>query len=194
MYQAPRAPSLSCIAQPTLKETAMHIMRSSRVLVATFVVAGLTASPALASGGPIDRRSPDAKDAAAALTAAKTIDRRSPDVQDMASRPDTAGNSNVTARKDLRTTASLSGPPPGATGIYVPPAEPAGKAPLPGPPQFPTNTVPLAPPVEPVSPPPAGDSFDVGDAVIGAGGAAVLLAAVAGGLAMSRRRRIATAA
>jgi hypothetical protein len=48
----------------------MHIMKSGRMLVATFVVAGLVASPALASGGPIDRRSPDAQDAAAALTAA----------------------------------------------------------------------------------------------------------------------------
>lgn len=158
----------------------MHIMKSGRVLVATFVVAGLAASPALASGGPIDRRSPDAKDAAAAITAAKTIDRRSPDVQDMASRPDTAGNAQI-GSKDLRTTSSLAGPP---RAVYVPP----------GPPQFPTNTVPLAPPVEPVSAPPAGDGFDVGDAVIGAGGAAVLLVGVAGGLAVSRRRRIATAA
>jgi hypothetical protein len=172
----------------------MQIMKSSRVLVATFVVTGLAASPALASGGPIDRRSPDAKDAAAAITAAKTIDRRSPDVQDMSSRPDTAGNANVTARKDLRTTASLSGPPPGSAGIYVPPAGSAEKAPQPGPPQFPTNTVPLAPPVEPVTAPPAGDGFDVVDAAIGAGGAAVLLVAVAGGLAVSRRRRFATAA
>ena len=170
----------------------MQIMKSSRVLVATLVVAGVAASPALASGGPIDRRSPDAKDAAAAVTAAKTVDRRSPDVQDMASRPDTAGNPQV---KDLRTTASLSGPPPASPGIYVPPAGPAGKAPLPGPPEFPTNTVPLHRPApEPVSAPPAGDGFDVTDAVIGAGGAAVLLTAVAGGLAMSRRRRIATAA
>jgi hypothetical protein len=154
----------------------MQIMKSSRVLVATLVVAGVAASPALASGGPIDHRSPDAKDAAAAITAAKTIDRRSPDVQDMASRPDTAGNPQV---KDLRTTASLAGPP-----VYAPP----------GPPEFPTNTVPLAPPVEPVTAPPAGDGFDVTDAVIGAGGAAVLLIAVAGGLAVSRRRRIATPA
>ena len=157
----------------------MNIMRSSRVLVATFVVAGLIASPALASGGPIDRRSPDAKDAAAAMTAAKTIDRRSPDVQDMSSRPDTAGNATV--GKDLRTTSSLAGPP-------------RAVEPNPGPPQFPTNTVPLAPPVEPVKAPPAGDGFDVGDAVIGAGGAAVLLVAVAGGVAVTRRRRIATAA
>jgi hypothetical protein len=173
----------------------MQTMKSCRVLVATFVVAGLTASPALASGGPIDRRSPDAKDAAAAITAAKTIDRRSPDVQDMSSRPDTAGNANVTARKDLRTTASLSGPPPGSAGIYVPPAGSAEKAPQPGPPQFPTNTVPLHRPApEPVSAPPAGDGFDVTDAVIGAGGAAVLLVAVAGGVAVTRRRRFATAA
>jgi len=155
----------------------MQITKSSRVLVATFAIAGLTASPALASGGPVDHRSPDAKDAAAAVTAAKTIDRRSPDVQDM-SRPDTAGNANV--GKDLRTTASLAGPP---------------RAVNPGPPQFPTNTVPLHRPApEPVSAPPAGDGFDVRDAVIGAGGAAVLLVAVAGGLAVSRRRRIATAA
>jgi hypothetical protein len=173
----------------------MQIMKSSRVLVATFAIAGLTASPALASGGPIDHRSPDAKDAAAAVTAAKTIDRRSPDVQDMSSRPDTAGNASVAARKDLRTTASLAGPPPGSAGIYVPPAGSDRKAPLPGPPQFPTNTVPLhRPAAEPVSAPPAGDGFDVRDAVIGAGGAAVLLVAVAGGLAMSRRRRVATAA
>jgi hypothetical protein len=156
----------------------MQIMKSSRVLVATLVVAGVTASSALASGGPIDRRSPDAKDAAAALAAAKTVDRRSPDVQDMASRPDTAGNPRI---KDLRTTASLAGPP---RPVDV----------TPGPPQFPTNTVPLAPPVEPVAAPPAGDGFDVTDAVIGAGGAAVLLIAVAGGFTMSRRRRIATAA
>jgi hypothetical protein len=155
----------------------MHTMRSSRMLVATFVVAGLTASPALASGGPIDHRSPDAKDAAAAVAAAKTIDRRSPDVQDM-SRPDTGA---VSAPKDLRVTSSLAGPP---RAVHA----------NPGPPQFPTNTVPLTPPVEPVSAPPAGDGFDVGDAVIGAGGAAVLLAAVAGGLALSRRRRIAPAA
>jgi hypothetical protein len=191
MYQAPGAPGLSRIAPPTLKEPAMHIMKSGRVLVATFVVAGLTASPVLASGGPIDHRSPDAKDAAAAITAAKTIDRRSPDVQDVSSRPETAGNPKV---KDLRVTGSLSGPPPGSAGIYVPPSGSAGKAPLPGPPEFPTNTVPLTPPVEPVTAPPAGDGFDVVDAVIGAGGAAVLLTAVAGGLAMSRRRRIATAA
>lgn len=92
----------------------MHIMKSGRVLVATFVVAGLAASPALASGGPIDRRSPDAKDAAAAITAAKTIDRRSPDVQDMASRPDTAGNAQI-GSKDLRTTSSLAGPPARST-------------------------------------------------------------------------------
>jgi hypothetical protein len=159
----------------------MQTMKSCRVLVATFVVAGLTASPALASGGPIDHRSPDAKDAAAAITAAKTIDRRSPDVQDM-SRPDTAGNGSVSTPKDLRTTASLAGPP---RPVYV----------IPAPPQFPTNTVPLHRPApEPVSAPPAGDGFDVGDAVIGAGGAAVLLIAVAGGLAVSRRRRFATAA
>jgi hypothetical protein len=168
----------------------MQIMKSSRVLVATLVVAGVTASPVLAKGGLIDHRSPDAKDAAAALIAAKTDDRRSPDVRDMSSRPDSAG-SQV---KDLRTTSSLAGPPPASPGIYVPPVDPAAKAPLPGPPQFPTNTVPLAPPVEPVSAPPVGDGFDVTDAVIGAGGAAVLLIAVAGGLAVSRRRRIATAA
>lgn len=154
----------------------MQIMKSGRVLVATFVVAAVAASPALASGGPSDRRSPDAKDAAAAITAAKTVDRRSPDVQDVASRPDTAGNPTI---KDRRTTSSLAGPP---RPVY------------PGPPQFPTNTVPLTPPVEPVPAPPAGDGFDVVDAVIGAGGAAVLLSAVAGGLAVSRRRRIATAA
>jgi hypothetical protein len=194
VYQTAAAPSLSGIAPPTLKETAMHIMRSSRMLVTTFVVAGLTASPALASGGPIDHRSPDAKDAAAAITAAKTIDRRSPDVQDVSSRPDTAGNSQINA-EDRRVTASLAGPPPGSAGIYVPPAGSAGKAPEMGPPEFPTNTVPLHRPApEPVSAPPAGDGFDAGDAVIGAGGAAVLLAAVAGGLAVSRRRRIATAA
>jgi hypothetical protein len=156
----------------------MNIKKSGRVLVATFVVAGLTASPALASGGPIDRRSPDAKDAATAMAAAKAIERRSPDAQDMSARSDAAGRSQV---KDLRTTASLAGPPRPVEGN-------------PGPPQFPTNTVPLAPPAEPVSAPPAGDGFDVTDAVIGAGGAAVLLIAVAGGLAVSRRRRIATAA
>ena len=157
----------------------MHIMKSGRVLVATFVVAGLTASPALASGGPIDHRSPDAKDAAAALTAAKTIDRRSPDAQDMSSRPDAAGNAQST---DLRTTASLAGPP---RPVHV----------TPGPPQFPTNTVPLQRPApEPVSAPSAGDGFDIGDAAIGAAGAALLVAAGAGALAMSRRRRIATAA
>jgi hypothetical protein len=172
----------------------MSLKRSSRMLVATIVVASLAASPALASGGPTDLRSPDAQDAAAALNAYKTVNLRSPDLQDMSSRPDTAGNANVTARKDLRTTASLSGPPPGSAGIYVPPAGSAEKAPQPGPPQFPTNTVPLAPPVEPVTAPPAGDGFDVVDAAIGAGGAAVLLVAVAGGLAVSRRRRFATAA
>jgi hypothetical protein len=158
----------------------MNIKRSGRALVATFVVAGLAASPALADGGQIDRRSPDAKDAAAAMTAAKTTDRRSPDVQDMSSRPDAAGNAGIT---DLRSTGSLAGPPP------------AAKAPQPGPPVFPTNTVPLPRPApEPVSAPPAGHGFDVGDAVIGAGGAAVLLVAVAGAFALSRRRRIATAA
>jgi hypothetical protein len=156
----------------------MQIMKSCRVLVATLVVAGVTASPVLASGGPIDHRSPDAKDAAAAITAWENIDRQSPVVQDMPSRPDTAGNPQV---KDLRTSASLAGPPRPVEGN-------------PGPPQFPTNTVPLAPPAEPVSAPPAGDGFDVTDAVIGAGGAAVLLIAVAGGLAVSRRRRIATPA
>jgi hypothetical protein len=157
----------------------MHIMKSGRVLVATFVVAGLTASPVLASGGPIDRRSPDAKDAAAAITAAQSIDRRSPDVQDMASRPATAGKPQV---KDLRVSSSLAGPP---RPVYV----------YPGPPQFPTNTVPLHRPApEPVSAPSSGDGFDVTDAVIGAGGAVVLLTAVAGGLAVSRRRRFATAA
>ncbi len=150
-----------------------------RVLVATFAAASLAASPALASGGPIDRRSPDAKDAAAAVIAAKTIDRRSPDAQD-SSRPDTAGNGPP--RRTCASTSSLAGPPP------------AARAPQIGPPQFPTNTVPLPRRAEPVSAPPAGDGFDVGDAVIGAGGAAVLLVAVAGGLAMSRRRRIATAA
>jgi hypothetical protein len=155
----------------------MHTMRSSRMLVATFVVAGLTASPALASGGPIDHRSPDA---AAAIGAWTAVSDRSSEAQDM-SRPDTAGDANVSAPKDLRVTSSLAGPP---RAVHA----------NPGPPQFPTNTVPLAPPVEPVSAPPAGDSFDVGDAVIGAGGAAVLLAAVAGGLAVSRRRRIAPAA
>ena len=160
----------------------MSIMRSSRVLVATFVVAGLTASPTLAKGGgPIDHRSPDAKDAAAALTAAKTVDRRSPDAKD-AGRPDTAGNANVGARSDLRTTSSLAGPP---RAVAV----------NPGPPQFPTNTVPLHRPApEPVSAPSAGDGFDMGDAAIGAAGAAALLMSVAGGLALSRRRRIATAA
>ena len=96
----------------------MHIMRSSRMLVASFVVASLTASPALASGGPIDHRSPDAKDAAAAITASSTVSDRSPDAQDM-SRPDTGGNGNVSEPKDLRTTASLAGPPPGSAGIYV---------------------------------------------------------------------------
>jgi hypothetical protein len=172
----------------------MQIMKPSRVLVATFVVAGLTASPALASGGPIHDRSSDAKDAAAAISAWSTVDDRSSEAQDT-SRPDTAGNANVTARKDLRTTASLAGPPPGSAGIYVPPAGSAEKAPQPGPPQFPTNTVPLHRPApEPVSAPPAGDGFDVTDAVIGAGGAAVLLVAVAGGVAVTRRRRFATAA
>jgi hypothetical protein len=83
----------------------MNIKKSGRVLVATFVVAGLTASPALASGGPIDHRSPDAKDRRGAITAAKTIDRRSPDAQDM-SRPDAAGRSQV---KDLRTTRRSPG-------------------------------------------------------------------------------------
>jgi hypothetical protein len=169
----------------------MNIKKSGRVLVATFVVAGLTASPALASGGPIDRRSPDAKDPAATITAFENIDRQSPNAQGV-SRPDTAGNPRI---KDLRTTASLAGPPPASPGIYVPPAGSPDKAPLAGPPQFPTNTVPLHRPApEPVSAPSSGDGFDVTDAVIGAGGAAVLLAAVAGGLAVSRRRRIATAA
>jgi len=160
-------------------------MSIKRSLVATFVVAGLSASPALASGGPIDQRSPDAQDAA--TVAAITTDKRSPDAQD-AARPDIAGNPDVGGPvggpKDLRATSSLAGPPP----------ESVGKAPLPGPPQFPTNTVPLHRPAEPVSAPTVGDGFDVGDAVIGAGGAAVLLMSVAGGLAMSRRRRIATAA
>lgn len=158
----------------------MQSMKSWRVLVATFVATGVAASPALASGGPIDHRSPDAKDAAAAITAARTVDRRSPDVQDVASRPDTRGSARAGAT-DLRTTASLAGPP---RPVDV----------NPGPPQFPTNTVPLAAPAEPVSVAPAGDGFDVGDAVIGAGGAAVLFVAVAGGLAVSRRRRLATAA
>ena len=169
----------------------MHIMKSGRVMVATLMVAGLTASSAVASGGPVDLRTPDAQDAAAALTAAKTADHQSPGMQDRTSRPDTAGNGKI--GKDLRTTSSLAGPPPGSGGIYVPPA--ADVAPLPGPPQFPTNTVPLSrPEPEPVPAPSAGDGFDIGDAAIGAAGAAVLVVAGAGAFAMSRRRRIATPA
>ena len=154
----------------------MSIKRSSRMLVATCVVASLSASPAMASGGPMDQRSPDAKDAA--TRSAITIDKRSPDVQDVAR----ASGGTVA---DGRVTSSLAGPP----------AAP-GTGALPGPPEFPTNTTVLARPAEPVTvrAPSAGDRFDVGDAFVGAAGSVVLLVSVAGGLALSRRRRIATAA
>jgi hypothetical protein len=150
----------------------MSIKRSSRTLVATFVVASLGASPALASGGPIDNRTPDAKDAAAKAVAITKIDRRSPDAKDAAQ------NTGGTAA-DLRVTSSLAGPAPVA------------KPPLAGPPQFPTNTVVLHRPAEPVTVPSAGDGFDAGDAGIGAGAAIVLALSVAGGVAMTRRRRVA---
>jgi hypothetical protein len=151
----------------------MSIKMSSRTLAATLVVAGLTASPALAIGEPIDNRSPDAKDAAT-QAATPTIDRRSPDAKD-------AAQSTGGAAADLRVTSSLAGPPP------------AVKAPLPGPPEFPTNTVVMHRPAEPVTAPAVGDGFDVGDAVIGAGGATVLVLSIAGGVAVTRRRRVAAA-
>jgi hypothetical protein len=137
----------------------MSIKRSSRALVATLVAASVGATPALATVGPVDSRSPDAKDAAA--KAAVIVDKRSPDVIDAA----TGG------ARDLRVTSSLAGPP-----------------------QFPKNTLPLAPPPAP-APAPAGDGFDVGSAAIGAGGAAVVVIVMAGGIvAIGRRRRIAATA
>ena len=139
----------------------MSIKRSSRTLVATFVVASVSASPALASS--IDKRSPDAKDAAAKAVAVKTIDRRSPDAKD-------AAKSTGGTAADLRVTASLAGPP-----------------------QFPTSTVVLHRPAEPVAAPSAGDGFDIGDAGIGAGGAIVLALSIAGGIAVTRRRRVTAA-
>lgn len=135
----------------------MSIKRSGRVLVATLVAASLGATPALATVGHIDQRTPDAKDAAA--KAAIVVDKRSPDVIDAA----TGG------AKDLRVTSSLAGPPPAGTKpiVVVKPA--------------------------PV-PAPASDGFDFASAVIGAAGAAFVAAAMAGGIAVSRRRRIAAAA
>jgi len=161
----------------------MSIKTSSRTLVATFVVASLTASPALASGGPMDLRSPDAKDSAA-RPAAILVEPRSPDAQDAAARPAAilveprspdAQDAATRGAADLRVAASLAGPPPAAKAAV------------------PVNT-PVHRPAAPVSSPAAGNGFDVGDAFVGAGGAAVLLVSVAGGLALSRRRRIATAA
>jgi hypothetical protein len=150
----------------------MSINRSSRLLAATFVVASLTASPAMASGGPMDLRSPDAQDAAR-QTAPAADDRRSPDARDA------AGQTGGTAA-DLRVTSSLAGPPPGN--------------PVPGLPEFPTNTIPLPRPAAPVAASPSGDGFDWDSAGIGAGGAAVVGISLAGGLMfMSRRRRVATA-
>jgi hypothetical protein len=164
---------LSAIAPPhPYKERAMSIKRSSRTLAATFVVASLTASPALASPGPIDNRTPDAKDAAAKAVAVTKIDRRSPDAKD-------AAQSTGGTAADLRVTSSLAGPP---SAVPVP---------LPGPPQFPTSTVVLHRPAEPVTVPFAGDGVDVGDAGIGAGGAIVLALSIAGGIAVTRRRRVA---
>src|SRR4051812_7794459 len=187
----------------------MSIKTSSRTLVATFVVASLTASPALASGGPMDLRSPDAKDAAAppaavlvephspdakdaaAPPAAVLVEPRSPDAKDAAAPPAAvlveprspdAKDAAARGAADLRVAASLAGPPP------------AAKTPVPGAPVFPTSTGPMHRPAAPVSAPSAGDGFDVGDAFVGAGGAAVLLVSVAGGLALRRRRRTAPAA
>jgi hypothetical protein len=146
LYQARAQPALLAIALPPSKETAMSIRRSSRTLAVAFVVASLTATPALAQ----DLRSPDAQDAAR-HAAPVTNDMRSPDAVD-AGRP----------TPDLRVTASLAGPP---------------------------RTPPTA-----VAVPPAGDSFDWTSAGIGAGGTAVALVALGGGLTVvSRRRRIAAA-
>jgi hypothetical protein len=148
----------------------MRIKRSSRLLAATCVVAGLTASSALAAPAPPDLRSPDAKDASQAAAAA--IDKRSPDVQDVASQ--TGGTAS-----DLRVTSSLAGPP---------------QDPKNGPPVFPTNTIPLPHPATPAEPAPSGDGFDWDSAGIGAGGAALVCITLAGGVVvMSRRRRVATA-
>jgi hypothetical protein len=137
----------------------MSIKRSSRVLVATLVAASLGATPALATVGPIDMRTPDAKDAAIASQARTYSDLRTPDVIDAA----TGG------AKDLRVTSSLAGPAPVSTKpiVVVKPA--------------------------PV-PAPASDGFDFTSAVIGAAGVAFVAAAMAGGIAVSRRRRIAAAA
>jgi len=93
----------------------MSIKRSSRVLVATLVAASLGATPALATPGPIDKRTPDAKDAA--TKAVVVVDKRSPDVIDKA----TGG------ARDMRVTSSLAGPPqfPTNTTPLPPPAAPA---------------------------------------------------------------------
>jgi hypothetical protein len=144
----------------------MSIKRSSRVLVATFVVASLTASPALAI-------SPDAADISARHQARTAVDKRSPDAQDAARLPGSTP-------RDLRVTSSLAG-------------SPRAVKPEPTPPVFPTNTTPLPPPAVPVSSSPSGDGFDWTDAAIGAGGAAVIVVSLAGGVALTRRRRVATA-
>jgi hypothetical protein len=142
----------------------MSIKRSSRVLVATFVVASLTATPAMAI-------SPDAADSGARQAAA-TVDKRSPDAKEAP---------NWTGARDLRVTSSLAGPP-------------RAVKPQPGPPVFPTNTIPLPPPAVPVSSSPSGDGFDWDSAGIGAGGVAVVVVSLAGGVALTRRRRVATPA
>jgi hypothetical protein len=106
------------------------------------------------------------------------IDNRSPDAKDAAAKavvvtkidkrsPD-AIDAATGGAKDLRVTSSLAGPP-----------------------QFPTNTTPLAPPAAPVTVPAVDEGFDWASAGIGAGGVVVLFASVAGGVAVTRRRRVA---
>jgi hypothetical protein len=141
----------------------MSIRRSSRTLAATFVVASLTASPAIAQ----DKRSPDAQDAARHAAPA-TIDPRSPDAVDAARQaapatidprsPDAIDAARPTP--DLRVTASLAGPPGNPPAV--------------------------------VTTPPAGDGFDWVSAGIGGAGV-VLVALAGGVTVASRRRRIAAA-
>jgi hypothetical protein len=150
----------------------MSIKRSSRTLVATLVAASLGATPALATVGPSDRQPPDATPAPATVGPS---DRQPPDAQDAAAKaavivdkssPDAAGG----RVRDLRVTSSLAGPPPAGTRpiVVVKPA--------------------------PAPAPAADDGFNFASAAIGAAGAAFVVAAMAGGIAVSRRRRIAATA
>jgi hypothetical protein len=78
----------------------------------------------------------------------------------------------ATGVRDLRVTSSLAGPP-----------------------QFPANTKPIVVVKPAPAPAPAADDgFNFASAAIGAGGAAFVVAAMAGGIAVSRRRRIAATA